>query len=308
MYKHWLEDKAAILHKGYRQYFGVRPLRISQEDIAEWFSTEIGQRLLNQEQKSIDALLSEMFGYHLMSMSVLAEQPSLDASPTSHQFLVSPFSPIDLVTPSAGTLDAADVSTSQKCVKGIKRRTSIVRANFEDLPIEPQSIDVALLHHVLDFSSNPHQLLREVARALMPNGHIVLVGFNPWSLLGLRRVVSCVMSSSHFYRQHHLQVSRLNDWCKVLGLELVYNSKGAYGFPLDRHISPTIENITETLGKNIYPYFGGFYILVLRKNVTPMRMIKSPWKNRKVLPKWRKGMAASSTSQTGATRSPHDET
>jgi SAM-dependent methyltransferase len=291
MYKHWLKQKVAVLHQCYHKHFGVRPLSVSQADISAWFTTALGQRLLAEEQQYIDALLSEMFGYHLMSMSVLPQSSLIKASPTSYQFSVSP-----IMDMSGNDIDEPIAAMGSD--KKRKRKTSIVQANFEDLPIESQSIDVALLHHVLDFSSNPHQLLREVTRTLMPNGHIVLVGFNPWSALGLRRALSCVISSSHFYRQHHLQVSRLNDWCKVLELELVYSDKGHYGLPFDRCGSSSVERMVTTLGKNIYPYFGGFYVLVLRKNVTPVRMIKSSWKKRKVLPKWKRGLATSVSSSS----------
>lgn len=281
--KYWLEEKTSALLKRYKAYFGVRPFHVAQADIATWFATPLGMRVFAEEQRYIDTLLADMFGYHLMSMSVLPHAIRVEASPTSHQFLVNPFS----------------VSACHDLVKKeAEKKYSIVRAKFEDLPIASNSIDVALLHHVLDFSSNPHQLLREATRALMPNGHIILVGFNPWSLLGGNRALSCVLSHSHFYRQHHLHVARLKDWFKVLELELVYSDKGYFGLPLNGYSSPKLE----TIGKKIYPCFGGFYVLVLRKSVTPMRMIKSSWKNKKVLPKWRKGMATSST-----TRSTHNE-
>lgn len=269
MINDWLNNKKAQLVGRYNDYYSMRPWHAAQTDINEWFASALGQRVLEEEKARIDSLLSEMFGYHLMAMSVLPEQDWLSHSPTSHQFSVIP-------------------------VENELNNGKHVQAEFEHLPIVSNSIDVALLHHVLDFSLSPHQVLRETSRVLIPNGHIVLVGFNPWSLLGAKRPVSCLLSRSQFYRHHYLRVSRLKDWCKVLELEMVYCDKGYYGLPFNHYYS----NRCEAVGKALYPFLGAFYVLVLRKNVTPMRMIKAPWKKRKVLPKWQKGVASSSASSS----------
>ena len=58
-----------------------------------------------------------------------------------------------------------------------------LRAKCHELPIATQSIDLVLLPHVLEFAEEPHAVLREVDRVMMPEGRLVIVGFNPWSLL-----------------------------------------------------------------------------------------------------------------------------
>jgi len=55
------------------------------------------------------------------------------------------------------------------------------------LPLATGSIDLLALPHVLEFNSHPHRILREAARVLMPEGQIVISGFNPLSLWGLKR-------------------------------------------------------------------------------------------------------------------------
>ena len=52
-----------------------------------------------------------------------------------------------------------------------------LRAEFRDLPIASNSIDLLLLQHALEFSEHPHQILREVQRVLMPEGDLdALIG------------------------------------------------------------------------------------------------------------------------------------
>src|SRR5690606_41680254 len=56
----------------------------------------------------------------------------------------------------------------------------------EQLPFDTQSIDLIVMPHTLEWCADPHQVLREVERVLMPEGRVVLTGFNPYSLWGLR--------------------------------------------------------------------------------------------------------------------------
>jgi len=60
-----------------------------------------------------------------------------------------------------------------------------VETDYTALPFAAASIDLVLLPHVLEFASNPHQVLREVERVLVPEGQVVIAGFNPISLFGL---------------------------------------------------------------------------------------------------------------------------
>jgi SAM-dependent methyltransferase len=46
--------------------------------------------------------------------------------------------------------------------------------------------------HALEFHDDPHQILREVERVLIPEGELIITGFNPISIWGLRqRLPNC---------------------------------------------------------------------------------------------------------------------
>jgi ubiquinone/menaquinone biosynthesis C-methylase UbiE len=272
--KQWLEQKQRWIKKCLGRRFGLRSLTVSQTQIAEWFASALGQRVLAEEQQYIDELLPEMFGYHLMQLGVLPISSLFSASSTGHQFVIEP----------CGLICNNESDNNKKSV-------SSLIAQFEQLPIDADVIDVALLHHALDFSTHPHQLLREVTRVLIPSGHIVLVGFNPFSLLGFGHSIARLFSNSDIYKRQHLPISRLDDWFEVLDLELVYNRRGYYGLPLNRYCSIRINRWL----KMLMPVIGGFYVLVLRKNITPMTKIQTKWKKRSVLPVWRKGVATHSS-------------
>ena len=62
-----------------------------------------------------------------------------------------------------------------------------VRAAPDFLPIESNSIDLVLLPHILEFSANPHQILREVHRVLVPEGHDDRLRLQPAQPVGRAR-------------------------------------------------------------------------------------------------------------------------
>ena len=50
-----------------------------------------------------------------------------------------------------------------------------------------RSLDLVVLPHALELARDPHLTLREVERVLVPEGRVVIAGFNPASLWGLRQ-------------------------------------------------------------------------------------------------------------------------
>ncbi|MFT6386786.1 MAG: SAM-dependent methyltransferase [Cellvibrionaceae bacterium] len=238
--------------------FGVKPLIESQSDISSWFSTSAGQRLLQSEQIKLNRIMPEMYGYHLMQLSVDSGSLSLSRqSPVTHHFSlgVEPKDEVGAVT------------------------------EFESLPIDAESIDVALLHHVLEYSTKPHQLLRETARTIIPNGYIIVVGFNPWSFSTTKRQLGRLISPNAQRRFHNLRRSRLLDWLQLLDFEPVLLEYGDHGWPVQNQYGKKIQEYI----RNLFPIFGSFYIIVARKSITPMTIIKPEWKKVSRLPSWAKG-------------------
>jgi SAM-dependent methyltransferase len=117
----------------------------------EWFETCLGQYLLEREQNYFDQAVADVFGYHAMQIG-FAQYDFLRANRMPLQFCVG-------------------------AEEGVA-----VRVAPDFLPIETNSIDLVLMPHVLEFSVNPHQILREVQRVLMPEGHVIVSGFNPHSV------------------------------------------------------------------------------------------------------------------------------
>ena len=140
------------------------------------------------------------------------------------------------------------------------------------------SIDLVLLPHVLEFSANPHQILREVARVLMPEGHVVIAGFNPWSLWGVRRMFG--RGSGYPWNGRFIHLPRIKDWLALLGLEIVAGRMGCYAPPCAQQQWLDRFGFMESAGDRWWPIAGGVYFLQAVKRVRGMRLIMPRWKDR----------------------------
>jgi SAM-dependent methyltransferase len=87
------------------------------------------------------------------------------------------------------------------------------------LPFKSNSLDGIVLHHALETAPDPRIVLREVTRVLAPGGRVVICGFNPLSIIGLRRLYARVVNQPLSSRRL-INPIRLFDWLTLLGFEL----------------------------------------------------------------------------------------
>lgn len=245
-----------VLNSLLNDHFGVKPLSESQENIINWFNSDLGQRILDAEHKALNKIMPEIYGYHLMQLSVLNNIKLSTLSPVTHHFSIG--------------LDQLSQSPAV--------------ANFEQLPINAESIDAAILHHVLEYSTNPHQLLRETARTIIPNGYVVIVGFNPIGLYGCKKNCGRILSRKAHWRHHNLHYKRCEDWLRLLDFEPVFMQYGYHGLPFDRGYRDAYDKFMA----HVLPFTGTFYVIAARKSVIPMTLIKQPWNKTPAFTQWAK--------------------
>lgn len=217
----------------------------------QWLATPPGQYLLAREQAYFDNAVADIFGYHALQLGM---------------------DELDLLRASRIPLR---VHVGRGAGAGL-------RADFCDLPIESNSVDLMVLPHTLEFSDHPHQVVREVARALRPEGQVVIAGFNPLSLWGLRRGLG--RRDQFPWKGRFIHLPRVKDWFALLGLEIVAGSMACYAPPcadqkwLDRFA------FMEKAGDRWWPIAGGVFFLQAIKRVRGIRLIMPKWTDR-VAPK-----------------------
>jgi SAM-dependent methyltransferase len=236
----------------WRKRFGVLPMRESIDDLSSWFDTPLGRALLEEQQEAISDSLQGVFGYHLLQLGISGKLDLTSTCLISHRFVIHP-----------RTETAAKIGAL---------------ADFNHLPLSPESIDAVVLHHSLDYSQSPHQLLREVTRTIIPRGHIIIVGFNPYSLWGLCASIRRILSKLPRWRFQYLRLGRLMDWLKLLDMEPVSVYKGYFRPPLGHEKAIKHLHWLERWGKRLRLPWGGFYVVVARKDHVPLTPIKPNWK------------------------------
>lgn len=213
--------------------------------LQDWFGTPLGQYLLEKERAYLDDVTPDIFGFHAVQLGL----PGFDLlreNRITHRVRVD----------SAGEPN--------------------VYANCHELPFATQSIDLALLPHALDFAEDPHAVLREVDRVMMPEGRLVILGFNPWSLWGLR---SALGFSRHEYPWNGRFVSllRVKDWLALLGFDVNAGRLIAYSPPFDNDRLRRRFGFMEPAGDRWWAVGGAVYMLQAIKRVRGMRLITPAW-------------------------------
>src|SRR5688572_21698269 len=213
--------------------------------LQDWFQTPLGQYLLEKERAYLDDVTPDIFGFHAIQLGL----PGFDLlreNRITHRVRVAAAGEPDLF------------------------------ARDNELPFETQSIDLVLLPHVLEFADEPHAILREVDRVMRPEGRLVILGFNPWSLWGLR-------SSLGFSRNQvpwngrFVSLPRVKDWLALLGFDVSAGRLIGYAPPFDTERVRRRFAFMEPAGDRWWAVGGAVYMLQAIKRVRGMRLITPAW-------------------------------
>jgi SAM-dependent methyltransferase len=216
-------------------------------ELADWFSTPLGAHLLEIEQRYFDHELADVFGFNAIQLG-LPQYDYLRANRMPFRCVAGPGGPVGL------------------------------RADLTALPVQTASADLVVMPHALEFSGNPHQVLREVARVLMPEGHVVIAGFNPLSLWGVRRMRARRKGLVPWTGQF-IHLPRIKDWMALLGIELSGGCMRGYAPPFSTEKWLRRFGFMESAGDRWWPFAGGVYFLHGIKRVQGMRIITPRWKD-----------------------------
>ena len=267
-------------------------------DWPAWTDSPPGRYVLEWEQAQLDRVVSDVFGYHALQLGL----PQLDALRENRM-------------PCRGlVLDAASGASApyefprapgNRNGSGIGAGNSgrhapagrsAVWCDLLDLPFEAQSVDLIVMPHTLEFTADPHRLLREAERVLMPEGQLIILGFNSLSLWGARQSVSKVTGRPFVPAAHDLiAFTRLKDWIKLLGFDLERGRFGCYRPPLVSDQWLARYGFMEAAGDRWWPIFGATYMVKAIKRVRGMRLI-GPLKVKK--PVLAAGLAPAATPNT----------
>jgi SAM-dependent methyltransferase len=241
----------------------------------EWLATPPGVYLLAWERQRMDRLVADVFGFHAVQLG-FPELDALAANRMPHRWLASE----------------------------AEHPKAVFISNFSALPFPANSLDLVVLPHALELTADPHAALREVERVLVPEGRVIITGFNPMSLWGLRQ------RRAHLYRRlgwnslflpetgEFIGYLRMRDWLRLLGMEI---ESGEFGCYRPAFVNPGwLERSAwmDHAGARWWPILGAVYCLVAVKRVRGVTLLNPAWKTSKRL----SGASVSVAGRAGSTR------
>ena len=215
-----------------------------------WLGTPAGQHLLAWEQGQCDAIVADVFGFHALQLGLTALD-GLRANRMPHRWRAADVWPEDAAVPGAA-----------------------MYADSTALPLAAASLDLLVLPHTLDLSHDPHASLREVERVLVPEGRVLIFGFNPTILWGLGHALGRRLPEVGDFIGHR----RLRDWLRLLGFEVTLQTLGCYRPDLASPAWFARLAWLESVGPRAWPFLGSVYCVQAIKRVHGMRLLAPTWK------------------------------
>lgn len=222
--------------------------------LGPWLSGPPGSYIREWEQQCLNGLTADIFGFNAIQLG-LGEIDSLAANRMPNKWLT------DTQLPASGSAKV------------------VVVHDFAELPFATASVDLVVLPHVLEFAEEPHHVLREVERVLIPEGQLIVAGFNPASMWAVRQQFGR-LTGAHFLpvNGEFISVPRLRDWLKLLNMEVNRGHFGCYAPPCQTERWLQRFSFMEKTGDRWWPYLGAVYVVQAIKRVKGMRLIGPAWK------------------------------
>lgn len=236
-----------------------------------WYKTPSGQSALSSTEALCAQAMSEIFGYYAIQIGMLSGTCDL----LKHSRITTSFS---LASPD-NLLGFADGNSKDSGKHKLLDHAAI--SSIEQLPISTDDIDLVVASHVLETSQNPHQVLREIDRILVPEGHCILIGFNPHALSNLNKPLHFLRrnkQNSHQATYKMRSVARVRDWFSLLGFEVLEVNYMGFRSMLNNQKMFNSLPYLERWGEYAGPLLGNMYIVHAKKQVIAMRPDKKVWR------------------------------
>jgi len=212
--------------------------------------------ILQQENKRLNRLLTHYSGRHLLQ---LGEHTllSLTVSPIVHKIRIS------------NTSLSVNIASFPHIV---------LQSTYMQLPFASESIDLVLLPHTLERNKDAKRVLSESWRVLAPNGHLILLGINPFSLWGLYRLFT--FTKKPVWDGCFYTIQTLCQWIHCLGGEICHTESFLFRPPLTSRMGPWLFDklfFLEKISPWLVPYLGGIYLIIAQKHVRRPSKLGFAW-------------------------------
>ncbi len=272
----------------------------SGEPLRQWYASELGQSILQELDPHLTRILPGIFGYQGIQLGQLSADFDIVSRAGIHRttILGGVLAPVPDSEPDLGPDSNPDRSPGPDLAfaQTLKNATASsgpagssaeygppgargvdISGDVLSLPVATDIMKLAVLPHTLDFCHQPHQALREADRVLTDDGHIVIIGFNPLSVFGVRHVINrrgwrgSIPWNGQFYSRR-----RVTEWLSVLNYRVLDSASFFVRPPINRgwllQKTRRLEGLQPWIGG-----IGGLYIIHARKETIPVTPAKHSW-------------------------------
>ncbi len=205
--------------------------------LKDWYDNTLGHCVLNAESEHLSQALTSIFGFYLLQLGLPQQTAWLEQSPIRHRF----------------------------CLHTGHESLGDIQGDFVTLPFQNDSIDAVVLPHILEFHPHPQIILAEAARVLLPEGALLILGFNPWSSFGIKKLLS--RSPDLPWQGKFISLYRLSNWLLDLNLEITVTEKFYTQFPINHTAYLDRFAFLEHWIARFFPSYGSVYLVVAKKKV-----------------------------------------
>jgi SAM-dependent methyltransferase len=223
--------------------------------LEHWLLTPPGQYVMGWERPHVDRAVNDVFGFHAVQLGL----PGIDLLAESRM-------------PNRWRVVPQALPDESMAVSGT------ITADFHELPFASQSVDLVVAPHVLEVASDPHQVLREIDRILIPEGRLLVTGLNPFSLWGLRQGMRRRAPPVWPSGAQPWGVPRLRDLLLLLSFEVERGRFGCYRWPSVHAHRLQSGAFMEKAGDRWWPMCGAAYLLGAVKRTRKMTLIGPRWR------------------------------
>lgn len=220
-----------------------------------WLANFPGQSILLAEQNFLPSLLAQFYGSQALLIGSPRQEVLLNSSSIPNRLLLSPF-------------------------LGHEQRTEFhgIESGLDELPIASGSMDLVLVPHILEYIDNPRQALAEACRIIKPQGHIVIFGFNPLSLWGVKKIYT--KENNPPWSGSFISAGKVREWLSLADFELINHKTFLFRPPVQQEKLYDKLAFMEWVGQKSCLPLGGIYIIVAQAKVIPLTPIKLTWKQK----------------------------
>ena len=235
------------------------PTAAAMSEFSRFFGTAAGERLLKHQRKELALLMPLVVGYNCLQFSVVKGAQLCESTSIGHYVKVG-------YAPGISQDDDDDCWVDMRA-----------------LPVASDCVDIAILHHTLDFSRSPHQVLREVDRTLTEGGYLLLVTFQPrsaWSLAKRYWAAKHLVDARVVDQCRPVSSTRLSDWLRLLNYDVLQQRASYLVNPrLDRIVEGAQQRaFTGSLFRRMMSPLAVYSVVLARKRRSLVNPLIKPWR------------------------------